>query len=186
MFSINRYEKVLCENCGTQTTKLNLARHKKSCSACTLYCTRCPNFSTKSKSGLIYHIAKKDSAPKAVVTLKCKLCYQECSGFYAERQHKNTQHGFPIKTANVHLDDIINAVDEANLKVELRSGRHFFVDSELERARPKVFNYVAENLNAIVDEKLDQFFNNLKCAAKMNLTFGFFMKNIEDGGFTNF
>ena len=31
MPSLNRYEKVTCENSGTQTTKLNLARHKKSC-----------------------------------------------------------------------------------------------------------------------------------------------------------
>ena len=39
MPSLNRYEKVTCENCGTQTTKLNLARHNKSCSAGTLYFT---------------------------------------------------------------------------------------------------------------------------------------------------
>ena len=61
MPSLNRNEKVTCENCGTQTTKLNLARHKKSYSAGTLYCTHCPNFSTKSQSDLNYPIAKKHS-----------------------------------------------------------------------------------------------------------------------------
>ena len=91
--SLNRYEKFTCENCGTQTTKLNLAHHKKSCSAGTLYCTQCPNFSTKSQNDLNYHIAKKHSAPKPDITFKCKLCYQEFPGFYAVRQHKNTQHG---------------------------------------------------------------------------------------------
>ena len=30
------------------------------------------------------------------------------------------------------------------------------------------------------------FFNNLKCAAKVNLAFGFILKNIEDGGFRYF
>ena len=35
-------------------------------------------------------------------------------------------------------------------------------------------------------EKLDHFFNNLKCAAKVNLAFGFLLKNIEDGGFRYF
>ena len=45
--SFNRYEKVTCENCGTQTTKVNLARHKKKCSAGTLHCSQCPNLSTK-------------------------------------------------------------------------------------------------------------------------------------------
>ena len=61
------------------------------------------------------------------------------------------------------------------------------MDSELERARRKVFNYAVETLNeTIVNEKLDHFFNNLKCAAKVNLAFGFILKNIEDGGFRYF
>ena len=73
MPSSNRYEKVKCENCGTQITKLNLARHK-SCPAGTLNSTQCPNFFTKSQNDLNYHIAKKHSAPKLDVTFKCKLC----------------------------------------------------------------------------------------------------------------
>ena len=64
MPSLIRKEKVTCGNCGTQTTRNNIVRHKKSCSAGTLYCTHCPNFSTKSQSNLNYHIAKKHSAPK--------------------------------------------------------------------------------------------------------------------------
>ena len=62
MPSLNRNEKITCENCGVQITKLNLARHKKSCSAGTLYCTQCPNFSTKSRDDLNYHIATQHSA----------------------------------------------------------------------------------------------------------------------------
>ena len=85
MPSLNRYEKVTCENCGTQTTKLNLARHKKSCSAGTLHCSQCPNFFTKSQNALNYHIAKKHSVPKPDITFKCKLCYAEFPGFYALR-----------------------------------------------------------------------------------------------------
>ena len=38
----------------------------------------------------------------------------------------------------------------------------------------------------IVNEKLDNFFKNLKCAAKVNLAFVFILKNIEDGGFRYF
>ena len=59
--------------------------------------------------------------------------------------------------------------------------------SELEGARQKVFNYAVETLNeTILNEKLDHFFNNLKGAAKVNLAFGFILKNIEDGGFRYF
>ena len=96
MPSLNRNKKVTCENCGTQTTKHNLARHKKRCSVGTLYCTHGPNFSTKSQNDLKYHIAKKHGAPKPEVTFKCKLCYQEFPGFYALRQHRNTQYGMQM------------------------------------------------------------------------------------------
>ena len=37
-----------------------------------------------------------------------------------------------------------------------------------------------------MNEKLDHFFNNLKCAAKLNLAYAFILKNLEDGGFTYF
>ena len=50
-----------------------------------------------------------------------EIFYQEFPGFYAVRQHKSTQHGFPIMTASVDLDDILNEGDDANLKDKLRS-----------------------------------------------------------------
>ena len=189
MPSLNRNEKVTCENCGTQTTRNNIVRHKKRCSVGTLYCTHCPKFSTKSQNDLLYHIAKKHSAPKPDITFKCKLCFQEFRGFYALRQNRNTQHGMQIGsgTRDVDVEHIVGDVEDHSLREELRSCQHFLVDSELERARHKVFNYAVETLNeTIVNEKLDHFFNNLKCAAKVNLAFGFILKNIEDGGFRYF
>ena len=189
MPSLNRYEKVKCENFGTQITKFNLARHKKSCSAGTLDCTRCPNFFTKSHKDLHYHIAKKHCAPKPDVIFKCKFCYQEFPGFYALRQHRNTQHGMQIGsgTRDVDVEHIAGDVEDHSSREELRFCQHFLVDSELERARHKVFNYAVEILNeTIVNEKLDHFFNNLKCAAKVNLAFGFILKNREDGVFRCF
>ena len=109
MPSLKRYEKVACENCGTQNTKLNLARHKKSCSAGTLYCPQCPNFFTKSQIDLNYHNATKHSAPKLDVTFKRKLCFQEFPGFYSLRQHRNMQHGMQIGsgTRNVDAEHIV-------------------------------------------------------------------------------
>ena len=70
MPSLNRNEKDTCGNCGTQNTKSNFARHKKRCSVGTLYCTQCPNFSTKSQQKFKYQFDKKHSAPKTVFTLK--------------------------------------------------------------------------------------------------------------------
>ena len=186
MRSLNRNEKVTCDNCGTQTTKLNLVRHKKRCSVGTLYCTQCPNFSTQSQSDLKYDFARKHSAQKPYATFKSKLCYQGIPGFYALRQHRNIQHGMQIgsETRDVDVEHIVGGVEYHRLREELHSYQHFLVDSELERARHKVLIYAVETLNeTIVNEKLDHFFNNLICAAKVNLAFGFILKNIEDGGF---
>ena len=140
---LDHHEKVLCQSCGSQITKLNHARHKKSCSAGTLYCTQCSNFSIKSQAALIDHIAKKHSAPKPDVALKWNIYYEGFLGFYV-LQHQNTQHGFPIKTANVEPDDVLNEVNDSNLKEELRSCQQFPVDSEVEKAKYKVFIYALE------------------------------------------
>ena len=138
MPSLNRNEKVTFENCGTQSTKLNLARHKKRCSAGSLYCTHSPIFSTIFPDGLKYHIPKKHSAPKPDVTFRRKLCYDEFPGFYALRQHENSQCGCRNKVANVVADDIFNQVDDEGLKEQLRSCQHFLVASELEKARQTI------------------------------------------------
>ena len=81
----------------------------------------------------------------------------------------------------------MGVVEDHRLGEELRFCQHFLVDSEAERARHKVFNYAVEILSeTIVKEKLDQFFNNLKCVAKVNLAFVLILKIIGDGGFTYF
>ena len=84
---------VTCGNCGTSVTKKNLSRHKSRYSGGTLYCPKCPNFFTKSKEDLNYHTAIRHRAAGPSITYKCKLCHAEFTGFYALRQHKNTQHG---------------------------------------------------------------------------------------------
>ena len=114
-------QKITCQNCGRQTNKLSLARHKKSCSAHIMYCTQCPHFSTKSKSDLNYHIVRKHSAPKVDVTFKCKYCYQVFPNFNVFRQEENPQDNCPIMAANIDHDNTLNDFDDANLKKELRS-----------------------------------------------------------------
>ena len=41
-------------------------------------------------------------------------------------------------------------------------------------------------VNAFINKKLDLVFKGLKCAAKINLAVGFFLKNVEDGSFRYF
>ena len=186
---LNRNEKVTCENCGLQITKLNLARHKKRCSAGTLYCTQCPNFSTLSQDDLNYHIAKQHSAAGPSKTNKCNLCHAEFPGFYALRQHKKTQRGTQIGfgASNIDVEDIVGVVGDQSLREELQSCRQFLVDSEIQKGRHSVFNFAVKNLTAqVVEEKLDRVLDKLKCVAKLDLALGFILKNIEDGKFRYF
>ena len=184
MPSPNRNGKVTCENCGVQNTKPNRARHRKSCSAGTLCCTQCPNFSTKPREDLNHHIAKKHNVPRPSITYKCKLCHAEFTGFYALRQHKNTQNGPQIGFGanNIDVEDLVGDVDDQSLREELESCKHFLTDTEIENGRHRVFNFAMSSFDmSLLNDKLDYVFKELKCAAKVNLAFEFVLKNVEDG-----
>ena len=70
----------------------------------------------------------------------CKLCHAEFPGFYALRQHKNTQHGTQIgfRANNIDLEDIVVAVDGQSFREELDSCKHFLTDSEMENGRHSI------------------------------------------------
>ena len=93
MHGLYRNVNVTCVNCGTSVTKQNLSRRKLRCTGGTLFCQKCFNFCTKSRTDLIYHIAKKYSVPRPSNTYRCTPCQAEFPGLYVLRQHKNNQHG---------------------------------------------------------------------------------------------
>ena len=189
MPALDRNVKHSCENCGTSITKKNLSRHKSRCSDGTLFCTQCPNFSTKSRDDLFYHFAKQHSIAGPSKTYKGKLCYAEFPGFYALRQHKNTQHGTQIGfgVSNIDVEDIVEDVDDQNLREELQLCKHILVDSEIQKGRFSVFNFAVNNLTAqVIEEKMDRVLDKLNCVAKLNLALGFILKKIEDGNFRYF
>ena len=186
MSALDRSVKVTCGNCGTSVTKPQLSRHKSRCSGGTLFCANCPNFSTKSRDDLNYHNDKKYATPRAKHTHKCKTCFQEFSGFYALRQHKTSEHGLQMKSAELDVSNLLED-DDADLKKELQACQHFLVDSELEKGRHRVFNFAMSTFDtSLIIKKLDLVFNGLKCAAKVNFAFGFVLKNFEDGSFRYF
>ena len=76
---LDRKVKDTCANCRNSVTNQKPSRHKARCSAGTLYCANCPNFSTKSGDDLNCHIAKKHATPRVKVTNKCKICFR---GFF--------------------------------------------------------------------------------------------------------
>ena len=177
MPALDRNVKVTCGNCATSVTKKHLSRHKSSCSDGTLYCPKCPNFSTKSPGGLYYHTAKTHSVPRLSKTYKCKLCHAEFPGIYALRQHKNTQHGTQIGFGanNFDVKDIVGDVENQSLREELESCKHFLTDTEMEKGRHRVFNFAMSSFDmSLPNDKLDYVIKELKCAAKVKIAFGFY------------
>ena len=184
MPSLIRKEKITCEHCGTQVTRNKIVRHKNRCSAGTLYCTQCPNFSTLSQNDLNYHVAEIHSIPRPSITYKCNLCHAEFPGFHALRQHKNSQHGTLIGfgASNIDVEDILGGVDDQSLPEELESCKQFLTDTEMENGRHRVFNFAMSSFDiSLLNDKLDYVFKELKCSAKVNLAIGFVLKNNEDG-----
>ena len=189
MPALDRNVKNTWENCGTSVTKRKISRHKPRCSSGTLFCPKCPNFSTKSRDDLIDHLAKRHSVAGLSTTYKCKVCHAEFTGFFTLRQHKNTQHGTQIGfgASNIDLGDKVGDVDDQSMREELQSCRHFQVDSGIQKGRHSVFNFAIKNLIAqVIEEKLDRVLDKIKCVAKPNLALGFILKNIEDGKFRYF
>ena len=63
----------------------------------------------------------------------------------------------------------------------------FLVESALESVRHRVFNYLIYSINRKkLKKKLENFTNNLKCEAKMNLTVAFHLKNTKERAFRYF
>ena len=181
MSASDRKVRVTCGNCGNSVTKQKLSRHNSRCSGGTLYCANCPSFSTKSRDDSNYHIAKKHATPRVKITHKCRTCFKEFSGFYALRQHKTDEHGIQMKSAEFDVNNL-HKDDDADPKDESQACQHFLVYSELEKRRHRVFNFAMSTFdNFLINKKLDLLFKGLKCAAKVNLAFGFVLENVEDG-----
>ena len=136
-----------------------------------------------------YPVAKKQSVLRPSIAYKCKLCQAKFPGFYALGHHINTQQGALIGflPSNTNVEDIVRDVDDQSLRQELESCRYFLTDTEMENGRHRVFNFAMSSFDmSLPNDKLDYIFKELICGTKVNLAFGFVVKNIEDGTFRYF
>ena len=175
--------KIVCEKCGTSVTKEHLSRYKSRCSGGSSYCPKCPNFHTKSGHDLYYHIARKDSAAVPKNNHAGKKYSIEFPSFRSLRHRKQLYQTAETTSSGgkSEMQCLADARDDKSLEEEIRSCRHFWVDSEIQKGRYGVFNFVVSHLTArLIEEKLDRVLHKLKCEAKLNLALGFILKNIED------
>ena len=79
------------------------------------------------------------------------------------------------------MDAFMGEYDDQALQQELAACQHFLVDSEFVRGRQHVFKFAATNVTPkFLREKIQQVFESLHCAAKVNLALGFVLRNVED------
>ena len=91
------------------------------------------------------------------------------------------EHGIEMKSPEIDVNNLLED-DDADLKEELQACQHFLVDSELEKGRHRVFIFAMSTFdNSLINGNLDLVFKGLKGAAKVNLAFGFVLKNFEGG-----
>ena len=139
-----------------------------------------------------YHVAKKHAEPSSKQSTVCPSCEQEFPSYYSLQQHRRKEHGAKQRKRSVIVADLNNIVEEEGengekLKEELSTCQHFLVDTEMENGRHKVFNFQMSKLDTkIINEKLEEVFNKLDSAAKINIALGFAFRNIETGEYQYF
>ena len=70
------------------------------------------------------------------------------------------------------------AEDGEKLKEEFSACQYFLVDTEMENGKHKVFNFQMSKLDTkVMNEKLEEVFNKLDSAAKINIALGFVLRN---------
>ena len=134
-----------------------------------------------------YHAAKNNASSTSKRSTVCSSCEQEFPSYYSLQQHRRKKHGAKQRKPSDTVADFNKIVEEEGddgekLKEELSACRHFLSDTEMEYGRLKVFNFQMSKLDAkIINEKLEEVFNKLDSAAKINIAFGFVLRKVETG-----
>ena len=191
MSALNRNEKVKCEDCGQEYRRADNARHQKRCAKGVVSCPEC-KYSTYNQQEMSYHMAKKHAQPSSKQSTVGSSYEQEFSSYYSLQQHRRNEHGAKQRKPSDTVADLIKIVEEEGedgerLKEELGACQHFLVKTEMEKGRHKVFNFQMSKLDIkILNEKLEEAFNKLDSAAKINIALGFVLRNIETGEYRYF
>ena len=112
---------------------------------------------------------------------------EEFPSFYSLQQHKRQKHGTSIKVgtkSSESLKEVLESeeLDRNNeqLQQELSACQHFFDNTEMENGRHRVLNFKLSRLDpSEINEKLKEVFEKLNCAAKINLSLRFILRNVD-------
>ena len=137
-------------------------------------------------------MAKKHGQPSLKQSTVCPSCEQEFLSYYSLQKHRRKDHGAKQRKPSDTVADLNKIVEEEGedgekLKDELSDCQQFLVDTEMEKGRHKVFNFQMSDLDTeIINEKLEDVFNKLDSAAKINIALGFVIRSIETVEYRHF
>ena len=77
--------------------------------------------------------------------------------------------------------------DDEKLKEKLGACQLFLVDTDMTNGRHEVFNFETSKLDTkMVNVKLEEVFNKLNFAGKINIAMGFVLRTIETGEYVDY
>ena len=127
-------------------------------------------------------MAKKHGQLSSKQSTVCLSCEQEFPSYYSLQQHGRKEHEAKQRKPSDTVADLNKIVEDEGedgekLKEELSACQHFLVDTEMENGRNKVFNFQMSKLDTkIISEKLEEVFNKLDSAAKINIALVFVLE----------
>ena len=179
---LNRNEKITCENCGTETTKWIIARHKKRCSVVTIMLQSLSHYlqNVPGRFELPWN-AQKESSVRANNAYKCKTCFDEDFAIWALRKHWWSQHGIGLMRSKLDMDILL----ENTFVTEIKKNPFFAFISSLTLSLKKK-DTTPFFRHAIIEQLLPQreFWSSVehfKKAAKFNFAFWLVLGNKELG-----
>ena len=146
MPSLNRNEKVKCEDCDKENRRSDAARHRKNCVRGVISCSECRYF-TYNQQEMNYNVTKKHASSTYKQSTVCSSCEKVFPSYYSLQKQWRKEHGAKQRRKpNDTVADLNKIVEEEvedgeKLKEELSSCQHFLVDTEMENGRHKVFSF---------------------------------------------
>ncbi len=147
-----------------------------------IHCPKCPHFSCTSESELAFHVAKKHpSAPEDEEEhFSCLLCKEKFGSYYSLNNQKRTVHGVrSTKKLENYQADLSTYENDDKLLEEMKAVQHFLIPTVHESKHQTAFTYPLETAShEEVYTKLMDVFEQVPCAIKLNIAFGFVLRNV--------
>ena len=187
MPSLDRNKEIKCNNCGKEVGKNHISRHKNQVRMVLFFVQNALDLLQTLRK--IWILTQSKVCEKTLNFFTCGECGLDFHSFYAFRKRKQSllkikEQSSESDYIEIDFDTIMG--DHANQEIwnELSSVKHFLIDSDSFRRKHKIFSFAITELNPqLISDKLRTVFSKLDNVAKLNISLGFVLRNIETGDY---